>query len=377
MKVDTTTEMVKMAAPPFDKPLGHDCPPESWIKAITWRPCQLTVGDRLFSGKYHVVLESQQPRMAFKLHNKARGQVVFTAKNCSIETGFEQDTPDLVNQHRGQFELKGGLLSFIKIRPSVPPAMPSKATASLMARLLECGYPSTLLSVNYRNHPQILELFNSTIYKGTLRPGPSNSEPERVRDTWDDFTSKRHHFHGQFLAGVRRLFISVIGNATREEHGTSFENVLQAAVIQDLLAELYSFTTAGDQSIRAGDVMIISPYKVQRRLISRTLGESGLEARNNLTFDAAQGQEAPIVLLSLAKPGEVATSLGFMANKERLNVALSRAQKVLIAVGNLSVWGEGFVKSLAAKNNSGKVLRELLMDVKQRTTSSHGLISVW
>lgn len=128
MEVDTATEMAKIAPPPFDKPLGHDCPPDLWTKAITWRPCQVTVGDKLFSGKYHVVLESQQPRVAFKLHNKARGQVIFTAKNCSIETGFEQDESDFVNQHRGQFDLKGGLLSFIKIRPSAPPAMPSKAT---------------------------------------------------------------------------------------------------------------------------------------------------------------------------------------------------------------------------------------------------------
>lgn len=185
-------------------------------------------------------------------------------------------------------------------------------------------------------------------------------------DTWDEFTSKRHHFHGQLLAGVRRLFISVIGTDTREEHGTSFQNVSQAVVIRDVLAELYSFSTAGGQSIRAEDVMIISPYKSQRRLISRTLSQSGLTVRENLTVDAAQGQEAPIVLLSLTKPGEVATSLGFMANKERLNVALSRAQKVLIVVGNLTRWGEEFVKSLGTKNNPVKVLRDLLVDVRQK-----------
>lgn len=112
--------------------------------------------------------------------------------------------------------------------------------------------------------------------------------------------------------------------------------------------------------------MIISPYKAQRRLISRTLSQSGLTVRDNLTVDAAQGQEAPIVLLSLTKPGEVPTSLGFMANKERLNVALSRAQKVLIVVGNLTLWGEEFVKSLGTKNNPVKVLRDLLVDVRQK-----------
>ncbi|KAJ5175317.1 P-loop containing nucleoside triphosphate hydrolase protein [Penicillium canariense] len=128
MEVDTATEMANavIAPPPFEKRLGYDCPRELWTTAIMWRPCQLTVGNKLFSGKYHVVLESQQPRVAFGLHNSARGQVIFTDKNCAIETGFEQDEPNFVDQHRGQFDLKGGPLSFIKIRPSAQPAILSK-----------------------------------------------------------------------------------------------------------------------------------------------------------------------------------------------------------------------------------------------------------
>lgn len=50
--------------------------------------------------------------------------------------------------------------------------------------------------------------------------------------------------------------------------------------------------------------MIISPYKAQRRLISNTLSQRGLTIRDNITVDAAQGQEAPVVLLFLTKPGE-------------------------------------------------------------------------
>jgi hypothetical protein len=68
----------------------------------------------------------------------------------------------------------------------------------------------------------------------------------------------------------------------------------------------------------------------------------------------------------LTKPGEVATSVGFMANKERLNIALSRAQKVFIVVGNLTLRGEGFVKSLGTNSNHKKVLRALLVDVRQK-----------
>lgn len=141
---------------------------------------------------------------------------------------------------------------------------------------------------------------------------------------------------------------------------------MQARVIRDVLAELYSFSTAKGESIRAEDVMIISPYKAQRRLIARTFDEAKLTVRDNLTVDAAQGQEAPVVLLSLTKPGDVANILGFVANKERLNVALSRAQKVLIVVGNLATWDAAFVKSLGTKSNRVKVLRVLLVDVRQK-----------
>jgi hypothetical protein len=66
----------------------------------------------------------------------------------------------------------------------------------------------------------------------------------------------------------------------------------------------------------------------------------------------------------LTKPAKEASSLGFVASRERLNVALSRAQKVLIVVGNMAIWNEQFLASV--KNISrAKMLRELLVDVRK------------
>jgi hypothetical protein len=113
------------APDPFDKPLGYDCPTDLRTMAIKWRPCQMTVGNELFSGKYHIVLDSQQPRVAFTLRTKQRGQVVFTAKNCSIETGFDRDDPAFVNQYRHRLKIERPRLAFIKIRPSAQPPIPS------------------------------------------------------------------------------------------------------------------------------------------------------------------------------------------------------------------------------------------------------------
>ncbi|KAJ5371321.1 uncharacterized protein N7496_007413 [Penicillium cataractarum] len=109
---------------PVDKP--RDCPAKTLKLALKWRPCQLTVGNELFSGKYRIVLDPQLPRVVFRLADEEQGQVIFTAKNCSIETGLDRDDPEFASQYRDQVK-DGHRLLFIIIRPSAQPPMPSAA----------------------------------------------------------------------------------------------------------------------------------------------------------------------------------------------------------------------------------------------------------
>ncbi|OKL58367.1 hypothetical protein UA08_06227 [Talaromyces atroroseus] len=53
---------------------------------------------------------------------------------------------------------------------------------------------------------------------------------------------------------------------------------------------------------------------------------------------SAQGQEADMVIYMLVKLSKDANRIGFVADKARLNVALSRAKKVLIIIGNSTIW---------------------------------------
>lgn len=62
---------------------------------------------------------------------------------------------------------------------------------------------------------------------------------------------------------------------------------------------------------------------------SRTL--SGYDFPVN-TIDSYQGQEKDIIILSTART----TGVGFLANPQRLNVALTRAKKCLIICGNFT-----------------------------------------
>jgi uncharacterized protein len=80
------------------------------------------------------------------------------------------------------------------------------------------------------------------------------------------------------------------------------------------------------------DILFVAPYNMQVRKLSRSLGP---QARVG-SVDKFQGQEAPVVILSMcASSGEGSPrGLEFLLNKNRLNVALSRAQSLAIVVAN-------------------------------------------
>lgn len=221
---------------------------------------------------------------------------------------------------------------------------------SLLSRLMEAGYPQVWLNINYRNHPQILELFNKAIYGGMLIPGRSTTQPERVGRTWEARTRRTMP---EIAPGSRCLLLSVDTVACRQENKTSWSNLGQIQAVQGLLQDLYHFQTPQGEQISPLDVMIISPYRTQRSLVAATFAETerGCLYWDNLTVDAAQGQEAPIVIVLLTKPSEVSEEVSFVANKERLNIALSRAQKAIIVVGNARLWSEPVIKYIERRSN--------------------------
>jgi hypothetical protein len=221
---------------------------------------------------------------------------------------------------------------------------------SLLSRLMETDYPQMSLNINYRNHPQILGLLNKAIYGGKLIPGRSTNQLERVGRTWNAWTRRTMP---EIDLGSRRLFLSVDTVSSRQENEASWSNLGQIQAVQGLLQDMYDSRTPQGEQIRPSDVMIIRPYKAQRSLVAATLAETehGCLYRDNLTVDAAQGQEAPVVVVLLTKLSEVAEEASFVANKVRLNVALSRAQKAIIIVGNARLWPEPVIKNIERRSS--------------------------
>jgi len=80
------------------------------------------------------------------------------------------------------------------------------------------------------------------------------------------------------------------------------------------------------------DILFVAPYNMQVYKLRRSLPEGAKIA----SVDKFQGQEAPIVIISMcASKGESGPrGMDFVLDKHRLNVAISRARSLAIIVGD-------------------------------------------
>ena len=87
-----------------------------------------------------------------------------------------------------------------------------------------------------------------------------------------------------------------------------------------------------ERKITWDDILFVAPYNYQCKKLKEALGEQAKVG----SVDKFQGQEAPIVFLSMctSDPTESPRGLDFLLNKNRINVAISRAQTLAIVVGN-------------------------------------------
>ena len=214
----------------------------------------------------------------------------------------------------------------------LPPTVISQEAKSLnhtlFERWMEQDNPmaQALLKIQYRMHEAIMDFPNRTFYGGQLMASPK----------------VRHHHIGQ-LSGFgltdripTRLisifdpkspvcFINLIDGEERKlKDAFSYYNKEEAALTVDI-AHLFMQCRLFPE-----DLGIISPYEQQVNNIKSQLVGTGIEIK---TIDGFQGREKEIILISLVRSNEK-NNLGFLTDYRRLNVALTRARRKLVIIGN-------------------------------------------
>jgi uncharacterized protein len=122
------------------------------------------------------------------------------------------------------------------------------------------------------------------------------------------------------------LAVEHSGNRTRSPE----EAHVIAAQVDALLAGTFTDRDGDTRELKLEDILIVAPYNAQVRTLQSTLPDGARVG----TVDKFQGQQAPVVFFSMATSTDedVSRGMSFVFSRNRLNVAISRAQAFAVIV---------------------------------------------
>lgn len=144
-----------------------------------------------------------------------------------------------------------------------------------------------------------------------------------------------------FPGDVPLSFVDTAGCGYDEkQEGTSTANPEEAAFLFKHLHKLASELTGYYPAENFPTIAVISPYKEQIRILNQLLQDSPelLVYADKIavnTIDSFQGQERDIVYISLTR-SNTEGEIGFLNDIRRMNVAMTRARKKLVVIGDSS-----------------------------------------
>lgn len=211
-------------------------------------------------------------------------------------------------------------------------------------RLLLLGDPQQLPQVSQGTHPEpIHESALGFVSEGhdVLPPELGYFLPRTRRMSVELTASVSHLSYGDSLrshpvTAARNLDGVEPGlHAVPVDHADDTTSSLAEAqrvrqLINGLIGMTWTDPGAGRASdpLTASDVIVVSPYNAQVELIRETLTGAGIGGVEVGTVDRFQGREKVIAIVSLAASAadDIPRGMEFLIMKNRLNVAISRAQ---------------------------------------------------
>ena len=200
------------------------------------------------------------------------------------------------------------------------------------------------LNEQHRMHPDICDLNRACFYPDlrtadVARERLARSDPFRLLD-------------GSWLPSERIVFVDMPWiQSTPEARGQDCNN--QGRMVLSNKAEAEAVVQVLGQLVAhdASDIQVLAPYNRQVGTIQDALSKAHAKGRlphlgtfampqgrdeRGATIDGFQGEEADVVVVSLVRNNHLAPpgGVGFLSERPRLNVMLSRARRKLVLVGS-------------------------------------------
>lgn len=175
-----------------------------------------------------------------------------------------------------------------------------------------------LLAEQHRMHPDIGNFISWTFY---------NSELSNGEHTIENTIPLPEPFDRQIIF----IDTSSDRNSTESFKDGSYYNQVEAGIIVSKIIPEFEKNNIGTESYA-----ILSPYSKQCEVIKELLADKNKELYSSIevaTLDSFQGREHDMIIFSFTRSSFNKT-VGFLDDARRLNVALSRAKKKLILIGN-------------------------------------------
>jgi uncharacterized protein len=171
------------------------------------------------------------------------------------------------------------------------------------------------LDETWRLHPRICRFTSELFYEGRLRSRPGLDQQALSGGT---------PFAG---SGLFYVPVEHVGN----QNSSAEEAEAITRIVTGLLSPGVTWTDSKGvaKELAHSDILVVAPYNAQVAALTSRLPRLRVG-----TVDRFQGQQAPVVIYSMASSSaeDAPRGMGFLYNPNRLNVATSRAQCVCILV---------------------------------------------
>ena len=222
---------------------------------------------------------------------------------------------------------------------------------SLMERLTKTDADGArALNAQYRMHPEISSWPAREFYDGRVMNAPCVETRARPVGT------------PRWLPPY--VFVDVADGAERGGRGKSKTNEREAQVACDVVARI----RGDNDAAKVLSIVVITFYAAQVGRLREALSARGLRDVAVRSVDSFQGSEADVVVCSAVR-NNPRFNVGFLADRRRLNVALTRAKHALVVVGS---------RETLARCDAD-ALRRLVEDVDERglVVSDKDIASSW
>jgi len=189
------------------------------------------------------------------------------------------------------------------------------------------------LTIQYRMHPVIGSLISKVFYENEIQNGTPKEQRNTGIQCYND-------------VAIEWITTSKLSASHRHEKRVGYEtkatykNDAELDIIKNKLRELDSLAS---RQIKVG---VITAYRAQKSAIKDMVRQHNfnfLQVEVD-TVDAFQGGQKEIIIYSTVRSSDNPKKIGFLKSEARLNVSLSRAQSLLIIVGDLNFLNNSHIR---------------------------------